>query len=122
MQETDVNVPLIVRGPGVPEGKTLDIVTSHTDLAPTFLSLAGTTREGLDGRPIPHKLEEAKKDDKNEHAAIEYWGRVSIHSLLSAKNVANLYRLSRRESMASSAKKATRKATATARIPIKLSD
>ncbi|RJE26100.1 Arylsulfatase [Aspergillus sclerotialis] len=73
--ETDVNVPLIVRGPGVPEGKTLDIVTSHTDLAPTFLSLAGSSRPGLDGRPIPHKLEAAKSDDKTEHAAIEYWGR-----------------------------------------------
>lgn len=77
ISDTDTNVPLIVRGPGVPEDRKMDIVTSHTDLAPTFLSLAGATRRGLDGRPIPHKLEAAKADDKTEHAAIEYWGRVS---------------------------------------------
>lgn len=85
--DTDTQVPLIVRGPGIPEGKTLDVVTSHTDLAPTFLSIAGSQKEGLDGRPIPTQLEAEKADNKTEHAAIEYWGRVSLP--IARSNVAN---------------------------------
>ncbi|OQD78142.1 hypothetical protein PENDEC_c001G01799 [Penicillium decumbens] len=72
--ETDINVPLVVRGPGIPENQTFDVVTSHTDLAPTFLSIAGTTREGLDGKAIPTTLQASKADEKKEHVAIEYWG------------------------------------------------
>ncbi|KAJ5676598.1 uncharacterized protein N7477_002231 [Penicillium maclennaniae] len=49
--ETDINVPLIVRGPGLPENQTFDAVTSHTDLAPTFLSLPK-----LQGRDSMEKL------------------------------------------------------------------
>lgn len=77
--ETDVNVPLIVRGPGVPKGKTSDIVTSHTDLAPTFLSLiGGDLREDFDGAVIPvhsHDLAVHETEEiRNEHVNIEYWG------------------------------------------------
>lgn len=39
--ETDINIPLIVRGPGVSKGEASDVVTAHIDLAPTFLNLAG---------------------------------------------------------------------------------
>jgi arylsulfatase A-like enzyme len=39
--DTDIHVPLIVSGPGVPAGKTSDQLTSNIDLAPTFESLAG---------------------------------------------------------------------------------
>jgi N-acetylglucosamine-6-sulfatase len=49
-------------------------VTSHTDLAPTFLSIANTTREGLDGKAIPTTLQASQEDEKKEHVAIEYWG------------------------------------------------
>ncbi|PLB43296.1 Arylsulphatase [Aspergillus steynii IBT 23096] len=73
--ETDINVPLIVRGPGIPENATLDAVTSHTDLAPTFLSIAGASRPGLDGKRIPTTVDAGKADNRTEHVAIEYWGR-----------------------------------------------
>lgn len=72
--ETDIHIPLIVRGPGIPEGETLDVVTSHTDLAPTFLALANTTRAGLDGKAIPTTVAATKSYYKKEHVAIEYWG------------------------------------------------
>lgn len=78
LPDTDINVPLSVRGPGIPENQTLEVVTSHTDLAPTFLSIAGATKDGLDGKPLPWKLQEGT-DARSEHAAIEYWGRVSIY-------------------------------------------
>lgn len=71
--ETDINIPLIVRGPGVGAGKVLDAVTSHTDLAPTIMKIAGQElRDDFDGLPIPF-TEEQK--GKTEHVNVEYWGR-----------------------------------------------
>lgn len=75
--EEDINVPLIVRGPGVPQGQITDIVTSHTDLAPTFLSLAqADPRNDFDGAVIPltqSGLDEAV-NSRHEHVNVEYWG------------------------------------------------
>jgi arylsulfatase A-like enzyme len=39
--ETDINVPLIVTGPGVPAGHVASQLASNIDLAPTFETLAG---------------------------------------------------------------------------------
>ncbi|TRX95422.1 hypothetical protein FHL15_003753 [Xylaria flabelliformis] len=75
--EEDINVPLIVRGPGVTPNYTTDIVTSHTDLAPTFLELLGIPlRDDFDGKPIPvTKAEiEATEQTRREHVNVEYWG------------------------------------------------
>jgi N-acetylglucosamine-6-sulfatase len=76
--EEDINIPLIVRGPGVPIGES-KVVTAHTDLAPTFLQLAGAKWgwDGLDGTPIPLKKEdfEDEKKSRQEHVNIEFWGR-----------------------------------------------
>jgi N-acetylglucosamine-6-sulfatase len=77
--EEDINIPLIVRGPGVPIGQEADIVTAHTDLAPTILKLArGDWQRGdLDGSPIPLDGEgiEREKEARQEHVNVEYWGR-----------------------------------------------
>lgn len=71
--ETDINVPLLVRGPGVPQGLVKDsVVSSHTDLAPTVMQLAGNPlRNDFDGQPI------AVHDASNsgpEHVGTEFWG------------------------------------------------
>ncbi|HEX2183007.1 MAG TPA: sulfatase [Rubrobacteraceae bacterium] len=51
--EEDIRVPLIVRGPGVPEGRSLDHLVLNNDLAPTFAELAGAeTPEFVDGRSL----------------------------------------------------------------------
>ncbi|HZC51495.1 MAG TPA: sulfatase [Mycobacterium sp.] len=51
--DTDVNVPLVVAGPGIPAGTTSDAVTQNTDLAPTFERLAGITpHPTIDGRSL----------------------------------------------------------------------
>ncbi|KAH8816385.1 alkaline-phosphatase-like protein [Xylogone sp. PMI_703] len=75
--EEDINVPLIIRGPAVPIGEA-DIVTAHTDLAPTILKIAGTERrEDLDGLAIPLEqsgLQDAKLN-RQEHVNVEFWGR-----------------------------------------------
>jgi arylsulfatase A-like enzyme len=39
--DTDVHVPLIVAGPGIPAGRVASQLTSNVDLAPTFETLAG---------------------------------------------------------------------------------
>jgi N-acetylglucosamine-6-sulfatase len=39
--DTDIRVPLIVAGPGIPAGKTVTNVAQNVDLYPTFLQIAG---------------------------------------------------------------------------------
>jgi N-acetylglucosamine-6-sulfatase len=41
--EEDVHVPLLLRGPGVPAGRSVDALAETVDLAPTFAQLAGAT-------------------------------------------------------------------------------
>ncbi len=51
--EEDIRVPLIVRGPGVPEGRTLPHLALNIDFAPTFAELAGVAAPGfVDGRSL----------------------------------------------------------------------
>ena len=50
--EESIGIPLIVRGPGVPAGRT-DAFALNIDLAPTLLELAGApVPESLDGRSL----------------------------------------------------------------------
>jgi N-acetylglucosamine-6-sulfatase len=51
--EEDIRVPLIVRGPGVPEGRKLEHLVLNNDLAPTFADLAGAgVPSFVDGRSL----------------------------------------------------------------------
>lgn len=77
--DTDTHIPLFVRGPGVAEGAQFDSVTTHTDLAPTILKLAGVHKQ-LDGEAVP-LIRDLEYDFRAEHAAIEYWGFVRYVSL-----------------------------------------
>ncbi|GLI76962.1 hypothetical protein PoHVEF18_005244 [Penicillium ochrochloron] len=76
--EEDINVPMIVRGPRVPKGRTVDFVTSHTDIAATLFDLAGIPlRDDFDGLPMPLtvvEIHDAKHDPRREHVSVEYWG------------------------------------------------
>jgi N-acetylglucosamine-6-sulfatase len=76
--QEDINIPLIIRGPGVPVGEA-SIVTAHTDLAPTILKIAEGKSgwDGLDGSPIPldEKTIEEARETRQEHVNVEFWGR-----------------------------------------------
>jgi N-acetylglucosamine-6-sulfatase len=49
--EEDIRVPMIVRGPGVPEGHTISAMVLNNDLAPTFAEIAGIDPPAfVDGR------------------------------------------------------------------------
>ncbi|KAF2178650.1 alkaline phosphatase-like protein [Zopfia rhizophila CBS 207.26] len=75
--EEDINVPLIVRGPNVPQNKKTDIVTAHVDLSPTILKMAGVPqRADFDGRPIPitaGDIQQREGSDGDEYSGVEFW-------------------------------------------------
>lgn len=51
--DTDLRVPLMIRGPGVPAGRVIDALTANLDFAPTFAALAGVTPpDWVDGRSL----------------------------------------------------------------------
>ena len=51
--EMDIHVPLVVTGPGVPAGRTVDAIVKNTDLNPTFVELGGATPvPGVDGKSL----------------------------------------------------------------------
>jgi N-acetylglucosamine-6-sulfatase len=51
--DTDIRVPLIVAGPGVPHGRVVHQVAQNTDLYPTFVALAGGhPHPGVDGHSL----------------------------------------------------------------------
>lgn len=93
--EEDVNVPLIIRGPGVPKGKAVDFVTSHTDIAPTIVNWAGAKGPGdFDGAAIPINAT-AGTDEPWEHVQIEHWGMVSDKKIRKLGDKYNTYKAMR---------------------------
>jgi arylsulfatase A-like enzyme len=77
--DEDINIPLIIRGPKVPQNQTTEIVTTHTDLAPTIINIVGgqvPETAQFDGASIPlteDGILEATKS-RHEHVNVEYWG------------------------------------------------
>lgn len=71
---------MIVRGPGIAKGKESHIVSSHHDLAPTFLALARGDEHipsWVDGGVIPltKELENHPKPVSKESFAVEFWSK-----------------------------------------------
>lgn len=64
-----------MRGPGIPRGQVSEQVTSHTDISPTILGLAGRSREDFDGAPLIFHPADAQKNT-HEHVNVEFWGNV----------------------------------------------
>lgn len=42
--DTDIHVPFVVRGPGIPPHRAVTTMTANTDLAPTFVAMAGAKK------------------------------------------------------------------------------
>lgn len=60
--EEDISIPLVVRGPGVPEGRTLDHMVLNTDFAPTFAELGGAPDPAdTDGRSFVQLLDDSRQ-------------------------------------------------------------
>ena len=95
--EEDINIPLIVRGPGVGENMKTDLVTTHTDLAPTFFQVLGIDPEGLefDGEAFPITESQVKnamqQNIKREHINVEYWGFAAGEGIYDCKSFFKLF-------------------------------
>ncbi|KAI8614661.1 alkaline-phosphatase-like protein [Chytriomyces sp. MP71] len=91
--EDDVNVPFIVRGPGVVPGRVVKNPFTHTDLAPTLLKLAGAENAAypFDGRPIPIHAED-ELDTHRESFSVEFWRPYESERFLIKDIKENVYR------------------------------
>lgn len=71
-------IPLIIRGPGVPEGAVRDELVLNTDIAPTLAGLAGApVPEFVDGRTL-EPLWEQEAPAWRRTALLEFWPRRAI--------------------------------------------
>ncbi|MFI5323702.1 MAG: sulfatase [Thermodesulfobacteriota bacterium] len=73
--DIDIHVPLIVTGPGVPAGRTVDELVENIDLCPTFTELAGAIAPAnIDGRSMVPLLQGKKVEGWRTAALIEHHG------------------------------------------------
>ncbi|KAL2838572.1 alkaline phosphatase-like protein [Aspergillus pseudodeflectus] len=91
---TDSNVPLVVRGLGIPEGVESNLPGTHVDLVPTMLEIAGLERRKwpklLDGRSLLGQWRQPRHPGKGtgsdeEVINIEHWGFKSIEAPVAPK-------------------------------------
>ncbi|EDQ85532.1 uncharacterized protein MONBRDRAFT_29207 [Monosiga brevicollis MX1] len=75
LYETDIRVPLVVRGPGIPKNSGTEALAPHIDLAPTILDMAGVTKPAvMDGRSWLPIARNATPSDWRQDFLIEYGG------------------------------------------------
>jgi N-acetylglucosamine-6-sulfatase len=73
--DTDIHVPLIVAGPGVPAGKVVSQVVQNVDLAPTFAQLGGATpADSVDGHSLVPLLQDRSVTAWPTVALVEHKG------------------------------------------------
>lgn len=75
--ETDINVPLIIAGPGIRPGTTIDELASTIDLLPTFARLGGArVPPGVDGRSLVPLLRGQPVHEWRKAVLVEHTGPV----------------------------------------------
>jgi N-acetylglucosamine-6-sulfatase len=75
--DTDIHVPLIVSGPGVAAGRTVQEIVENIDLNPTFAALGGAaTAANVDGRSLVPLLQGSQPSGWRKAALIEHHGPV----------------------------------------------
>jgi N-acetylglucosamine-6-sulfatase len=73
--DTDINVPLIVVGPGIPAGAVEDRIVENIDLCPTFAELSGTPPpSNADGHSLVALLMGQQVGDWRNVALVEHHG------------------------------------------------
>ena len=75
--DTDIHVPLVVAGPGVPSGKTVEEIVENVDLCPTFLELSrGGPLPNVDGTSLVALLHGQAAPGWRGLALVEHHGPV----------------------------------------------
>jgi N-acetylglucosamine-6-sulfatase len=77
--ETDIGVPLLVRGPGVPRRVDEESIVGLVDIGPTLLDLAGVSAAGADGISFSRALHGGV--GPRTAMPIAFWGQVSPYVL-----------------------------------------
>ena len=73
--DTDIHVPLIITGPGVPAGATVDEIVENIDLCSTFTELTGAAPlPNVDGRSLVPLLQGQKPADWRNATLVEHRG------------------------------------------------
>ncbi|MBI0294110.1 sulfatase [Streptomyces sp. PRKS01-29] len=76
--DTDVNVPLMVTGPGVPAGEKVSQLAENVDINPTFLDLAGVDPPStVDGRSLNDLMHGRTEDEWRDAVLVEHHHAVS---------------------------------------------
>uniref|UniRef100_A0A182MMR3 J domain-containing protein n=1 Tax=Anopheles culicifacies TaxID=139723 RepID=A0A182MMR3_9DIPT len=77
--ETDIRVPLFVRGPAISPKTVQDSAVALIDIVPTILRLANVEPpSAIDGRPLP--LNGGRKDVIERQILVEYWGEGNLET------------------------------------------
>jgi len=75
--DTDIRVPLVVTGPGVPSGRRVEEIAENIDLCPTFTELASaTTPANVDGVSLVPLLHGASVNQWRRVTLVEHHGPV----------------------------------------------
>jgi arylsulfatase A-like enzyme len=75
--DTDIRVPLIVTGPGVPAGRTVSEMAENVDLCPSFEQLAHARVPGtVDGHSLVALLHGRPASNWRREILVEHHGRV----------------------------------------------
>jgi arylsulfatase A-like enzyme len=73
--DSDIRVPLVVTGPGVPAGVTVDEIAENVDLCPTFAELGGaSTAANVDGHSLAPLLHGEQVAQWRTVALVEHRG------------------------------------------------
>ncbi|XP_053662934.1 N-acetylglucosamine-6-sulfatase-like [Anopheles marshallii] len=77
--ETDIRVPLLVRGPSIKPKTMQESAVALIDIVPTILQLANVEIPfAIDGRPLP--LNGERHDVNERQILIEYWGEGNLET------------------------------------------
>lgn len=77
--EEDIKLPLVVIGPGIKPGSTIDALSANVDYAPTFAEIAGIdTPDFVDGRSFLPLLKGEKPKSWRKLLLLEFNGPISI--------------------------------------------
>jgi arylsulfatase A-like enzyme len=73
--DTDVHVPFVATGPGVPSGRTVSAPAENIDLCPTFTALGGAKPTGADGHSLAGPIKgQTPGADWRDAALVEHHG------------------------------------------------
>ncbi len=73
--DTDVHVPLVVAGPGLREGVSVDATVENIDLRPTFEDFAGiATSAQVDGQSMVPLLRTGQQEGRKQAGLVEHHG------------------------------------------------